>query len=382
MRRQYVNGRTYHPQGKKGKKKWFLVIFFALLLAFLLLQPLNSILIKLFNGLMPFFIALIVVFILKQPRKMVANKLLKNAFKNTKNPYKWRMNIALIIVFLLFLALVAGAISLVVPKLINIVEEVVTNADAYLEKLKLEIATIIEKVDFLENIISQDVVNKKINDLVSKLNNLQPDLPNLLSTIGVRILNFVSYILLGIVFAFLILLNIDKYKNAFEEWYTAYHSKEKVQKVKENIHLTDKIFVDYGFSKLIEGLVILASVTIGLIICGSSMSFELALFMALLNVIPYVGPIIALVPILLINLVLKNISIAFISTLVALLIVIFVTSFITPLIIGKKIKIDIFTVLLSLTVGGALFGAVGMIFAPPIVATTIYLIKNKINSKK
>ena len=374
--------RNIYSSYDRTKLKWFLPIFLAIILALLFLSPLNDIIGKLFNGLMPFFIALIVVFILKQPRKMVANKLLKNAFKNTKNPYKWRMNIALIIVFLLFLALVAGAISLVVPKLINIVEEVVTNADAYLEKLKLEIATIIDKVDFLDNIISQDVVNKKIDDLASKLNNLQPDLPNLLSTIGVRILNFVSYILLGIVFAFLILLNIDKYKNAFEEWYTAYHSKEKVERVKESIHLTDKIFVDYGFSKLIEGLVILASVTIGLIICGSSMSFELALFMALLNVIPYVGPIIALVPILLINLVLKNISIAFISTLVALLIVIFVTSFITPLIIGKKIKIDIFTVLLSLTVGGALFGAVGMIFAPPIVATTIYLIKNKINSKK
>ena len=374
--------RNIYSSYDRTKLKWFLPIFLAIILALLFLSPLNDIIGKLFNGLMPFFIALIVVFILKQPRKMVANKLLKNAFRNTKNPYKWRMNIALIIVFLLFLALVAGAISLVVPKLINIVEEVVTNADAYLEKLKLEIATIIDKVDFLENIISQDVVNKKIDDLASKLNNLQPDLPNLLSIIGVRILNFVSYILLGIVFAFLILLNIDKYKNAFEEWYTAYHNKEKVERVKESIHLTDKIFVDYGFSKLIEGLVILASVTIGLIICGSSMSFELALFMALLNVIPYVGPIIALVPILLINLVLKNISIAFISTLVALLIVIFVTSFITPLIIGKKIKIDIFTVLLSLTVGGALFGAVGMIFAPPIVATTIYLIKNKINSKK
>ena len=63
----------------RTKLKWFLPIFLAIILALLFLSPLNDIIGKLFNGLMPFFIALIVVFILKHPRKMVANKLLKNA---------------------------------------------------------------------------------------------------------------------------------------------------------------------------------------------------------------------------------------------------------------------------------------------------------------
>ncbi len=383
MIRKYTQ---YAPIPRKSKLKqyivWFVVLLLSILVAQLLFEPIMFVLKKLFIGLMPFFIALLIVYMLKQPRKLIANKLLKNAFSRAQNPQKWRMTIALIVVFVLFLALLVGIFWLIVPKITSIIENVITNSDAYVNKLKQQLVSILDNMPYLQNFINENTIDAHLDKLMQSLQNYQSDLPSLISSVGSKLLNFFNLLLIGLIFAFLILLNIDKYKQAILDTYSAYKSPTKVYRITDFIHKADKIFVDYGFSKLIEGIIILLSVTIGLIISGSQMPFELAIFMALLNVIPYIGPIIALAPILLVNLVLGTASVAFISALVAILIVIFVTSFITPLIVGKKIKIDIFTVLLSLTIGGALFGAIGMIFAPPVVAIILYSIKNAVNNKK
>ncbi len=370
---------------KNGLKHYIsllVIITFGILLANLLLSPISYVLQRLIIGLIPFFIAVVVVFILKEPRKLIANKLLKKCFNNSKNAYKIKMNIALIIVFILFLALIVGIFWLIVPKLISVIQDVVTNLDTYISKLKLEAIGLINKIPFLQNFITENTINSTFDKLYDKLVDYQDNLPQLISQVGSKLLNIFNLTLIGLIFAFLILLNLDKYKANIIDYYQTFKTPSQAYARFEFIHNIDRIFVDYGFSKLIEGIIILMSVTIGLIITKSSMPFELALFMAFLNVIPYVGPIIALIPILFINAVLTSINIAFVSMLVAILIVIFVTTFITPLIVGKKIKIDIFMVLLSLTIGGALFGALGMVLAPPIMAIILYSIKNSINNKK
>lgn len=375
--------KTDMPQ-RENSRKWTKILFIAtaILLAFLLFSPLQDILAKLLNGLIPFFVALLVVFVLKEPRKFLANKLFANKFTNSKNPQKTRMTVSLIIVFLLFLAIIVGIFVLVAPKIINIVEDLITNSQQHLEKLKTQLVDFVGKIGLLKNLISANTIEHNINELAVSISNLGNDLPSLIAKIGSQLLNFFSLLLLGLVFGFLILLNLEKYKLWFKKWFSTFNSPTRTRYAVDFVHTADRIFVDYGFSKLIEGVIILMSVTIALIICGSAMPFELALLMAFLNVIPYVGPIIALVPILLINIVLKDITIALISTLVSAVVVIFVTSFITPLIVGKKIKLDIFSVLLSLTIGGAIFGAIGMIFAPPFTALLIKSIKDSITIRE
>ena len=383
MKRQYQKVLTNPKKSNLGKYLTYLAILTsALIIAGLLFEPIYFVLTRLLKGLIPFFIAILIVYFLKQPRKIIANKLLKNWFKNAKNPQKARMTLSLIIVFILFLALIVGIFWLIVPKLISVIENVITNSDAYINKVKNELTTALEKMPFLQNFITENSIDETLDKILNKLNSYQGQIPQVVSTVGGQLLNIFNLTLIGLVFGFLILLNIEKYKSAIYDYYTTFKTPTQVRKRVEYVQKVDRIFIDYGFSKLIEGIIILLTVTIGLIISKSSMPFELALFMAFLNVIPYIGPIIAVVPILFVNLVLTTMNIALISAVVAIGIVIFVTTFITPLIVGKKIKIDIFTVLLSLTIGGALFGAVGMIIAPPITAVILYTIKNAINNKK
>ena len=354
----------------------------SIIIAMLLISPISFVLTRLLVGLVPFFIAMLIVYVLKQPRKILADKLFKNSFKNAKNPHKIAMTLSLIIVFILFLAIVVGIFWLIVPKLINVIEDIITNSNSYIDKVKSELTSTLDRMPFLQNFITDNSINTALDNLLTKLNSYQGDLPSIISSVGGQLLNVFNLILLGIIFAFLILLNIDKYKNAIKEYYITFKTPKVAYARIDFVHKVDRIFIDYGFSKLIEGIIILLTVTIGLIITKSSMPFELAIFMAFLNVIPYIGPIIALIPIIIINLVLTSMNTALISALVAIGIVIFVTTFITPLIVGKKIKIDIFTVLLSLTIGGALFGAIGMVIAPPITAVILYAIKNAINNRK
>ena len=128
--------------GLKHYISLLVIITFGILLANLLLSPISYVLQRLIIGLIPFFIAVVVVFILKEPRKLIANKLLKKCFNNSKNAYKIKMNIALIIVFILFLALIVGIFWLIVRIIVF----------AY-------VVTLVSVSDLIDRYISASIVN-------------------------------------------------------------------------------------------------------------------------------------------------------------------------------------------------------------------------------
>ncbi len=317
---------------------------------------------------MPIYIALFVIYILKEPQKWFANTLFKSMFKRAKNPQHCRMNLALVVVFLLFIALIVGIFFLFVPKFLSIIEDIVKNTDNYAAKIKTELTAFLSQIPYMEKIDVDNYINENIDQFVDYLKGFTPKLAGVLAGFASSVLSFIGVLIVSLFFSFLFLLNIDKYKKNIKNFTKKRVSALKFRKLQNFVVDSDRILVDYGFSKLIEGIIIFVTVCVGLVICGAPMPIELSLFMAIFNIIPYVGPIIALVPIMLFSLVLASANVALISAIVSVSIVIIVTGFITPLIVGHKIKVDTLTVILSLIIGGALFGALGLILAPPVSA--------------
>ena len=354
-----------------ARKKWwklFLLLTTAIVVAMVFIPTIKKLLSALLVGLMPVYIAIFVIYLLKEPQKWLANKAFKSMFKRAKNPKHCRMNLALIVVFILFLALLVGIFFLFVPKFLSIIEDIVKNADAYATKIKTELTAFLSQIPYLEKIDVDNYINENIDQFVDYLKGFAPKLAGVLAGFASSVLNFVGILIVSLFFSFLFLLNIDKYKKNIKKFTKQRVSPQKFRKLQNFVVDSDRILVDYGFSKLIEGIIIFVTVCFGLVICGAPMPIELSLFMAIFNIIPYVGPIIALVPIILFSLVLASANVALISAIVSVSIVIIVTGFITPLIVGHKIKVDTLTVILSLIIGGALFGAIGLILAPPVSA--------------
>jgi len=125
---------------------------------------------------------------------------------------------------------------------------------------------------------------------------------------------------------------------------------------------------------LIVSLILFVVSFIGFEIIGLDAPVLFAMFCAVTNIIPYVGPYIGGIPAVLV---------AFTqSTLIGILTLIFIVAvqgfegnFLHPIVIGKKMDLHPVTIVISLLIFEHFFGIIGMIVATPIVAVLkiIYL---------
>jgi len=105
--------------------------------------------------------------------------------------------------------------------------------------------------------------------------------------------------------------------------------------------------------------------------------FVLACFVALTNIIPFIGPLIGAVPALLIALTISTKQALFVIG-INLVIQIIEGNIISPNIVGKTLHLHPLTIIFALLAGEAIAGVVGMILAVPVLAVLKVIIQRVI----
>ncbi|WP_081988308.1 AI-2E family transporter [Halobacillus sp. BBL2006] len=133
----------------------------------------------------------------------------------------------------------------------------------------------------------------------------------------------------------------------------------------------DSIFrgIDHQLSAYIQGQIIVSfcigvMMYIGFLIIGLDYALLLAAIASVTSVVPYLGPMIAITPALIISIVTSPfmvLKLAFVWTVVQLL----EGKFISPQIMGKSLHIHPVTIIFVLLTAGHLFGVIGIILAIP-----------------
>lgn len=144
-------------------------------------------------------------------------------------------------------------------------------------------------------------------------------------------------------------------------------STEKMQIVVNEIKV---IIRRYIVGLLLEIVVVASLTTLGLWLIGVKYALFLGLLTALLNLIPYVGILLANVLSCLISLSNNpNLEQSVLGVLVVIGVVQFLdNNILMPRIVGSKVRINALASILSVIIGGALAGAPGMFLAIPITA--------------
>lgn len=115
---------------------------------------------------------------------------------------------------------------------------------------------------------------------------------------------------------------------------------------------------------------------IGLALIGSKYSLLLGIICGLTNMIPYFGPIIGMVPTVLIN-IFYSLKVAIISLVFLLVLQQIEGNIIEPKFVGGKLGLSPLLTLFAVTIGGGFFGIVGMILSVPVMGVIkIYVDKN------
>lgn len=192
--------------------------------------------------------------------------------------------------------------------------------------------------------------------------------------------NFLMNIVLGIIISIYILYSRESLiANAKKALYALFKTETATQFIK------DTQYVNHTFGGYITGM-ILDSVNIGImcyigaLILNLPYALLISVIVAVTNVIPFFGPYLGGVP--------SAFLILLVDPLKALYFVIFIFllqqldgNVIAPRILGGSTGLTGFMVVVSITIGGGLFGIPGMLIGVPVCAVLCTIIKNYIEGR-
>ena len=272
------------------------------------------------------------------------------------------LSIAFVVLIFIILSLI------VIPEIISSLK-VLNNIYPYIS----EKATTMGKnlVDYLaeKNIytVNMGEVNNYFTNFISNnATNIRKLVSSLLGSLIDWTIGFTN-LFLAFVLAFLILLDKKHLIKTLENIIIIIFGVKNTPYVMKKLKLSKDIFLSYVSGKLIVSAIVGLCVYIILLITGTPYAALSAILLGVGNMIPYVGSIIG--GIIAFFLILLVAPIKTIILLIAIIISQLVDGFIVgPKIIGDKVGLNTFWVMVSMIIFGNLFGLVGMFLGTPILS--------------
>jgi predicted PurR-regulated permease PerM len=278
---------------------------------------------------------------------------------------KFGNTIAVVATMFILIGVFAGIISLLVPLLIeqgqNLslldidqlkvnIEELYRSSIQYLELNQIDAEQAIKESKILSN-FDYSVIPNFLNNFVSGIGSF---------SIGLMSVLFIAFFFL-------------KDSNLFQKGIMTFVPNDKESNTKRSFSKISDLLSRYFVGLFLQIFILFVIYTIGLLIVGVDNAVVIAFLCALINLIPYLGPLIGGALMLLLvmtnnlgdsfsEVVMPNISYTLIIILVAQLVDNF---FSQPFIFSKSVKSHPLEIFLIIIIAGLLFGVVGMIIAVP-----------------
>jgi predicted PurR-regulated permease PerM len=137
----------------------------------------------------------------------------------------------------------------------------------------------------------------------------------------------------------------------------------------------DAVFRLYIRGQMLVTLIVAILISLGLSLLGFEAAILLGVFAGVFNLIPYFGPVLGAIPIMIFGLIKSPWLILYVVILFGLVNQIEVM-FLTPRIIGNELGLHPVIVVFLVLLGGSLFGILGMIFAVPLGALLLTILRS------
>lgn len=162
---------------------------------------------------------------------------------------------------------------------------------------------------------------------------------------------------------------------------SAVFNKKINKQLERYFYKSNGVFFKFISSQFIDAVVVGILATIALNIMSVKYASLLGFTIGLFNMIPYFGAIIAVVIAAIITLITAGFSKAIFMLVVIIILQQIDANIINPKIIGDSLKISPLIVILSVTIGGAYFGVIGMFLSVPVAAIIKILVNDYIESR-
>lgn len=366
----------------KNVKKILLIITYAALLVFALIN------IKyvgyLLNLLKPFIIGFAMAFILNIPLSAFERFWKKRNSKKTKNKKvqknsKGLRPIAIIFSLLVFVAIIAGVLLIIIPQLANTVEIFKENLpvafnnakDWLLEHARNNPETMEKIKAFTPNWAELDAsTTEMVKNAISGI--IGAGFSLVKGVIG-TIINFI----MGIIFAVYMLAQKEKLIEQLKKLIRSFISDEKANKLFYIGNVTNSTFKSFFGGQFIEAIILGILCFICMTIFKMPYALSISVVVGLSNIIPVFGPWIggAIGAIIILG---ANPIQALWFIVMAIILQQIDGNLIYPRVVGNRVGLPAIWVMLAVLVGGNGFGIIGMFIAVPIASVIYKLLGERI----
>lgn len=286
------------------------------------------------------------------------------------NKKGWKRGIGATVCYVVFIGIIAIIIGSLIPMLSDQINELVTNTiPAVFKTCEQWINGAFDKLNTIESFDAMATKADIFLKLEGFVSNLTSSLPEMIISFTKVVFSGLGTFGVGLVVGFFLLLDFDKHKETLYNIIPKRYRNDG-KKLLQAINRPLKRFVN---GALLDCTFMFIVMSIGFSIIGLKGSILFALFCAVTNVIPYVGPYIGGAPAVLVGLTQ--------STTVGIAVLIFIVivqalegNLLQPLIMSKTTKLSPIAIILGLLVFGHFFGILGMVLSTPILGAIKELI--------
>ncbi len=215
---------------------------------------------------------------------------------------------------------------------------------------------------------TQKVVSEKLHIPIQKqtqfMDEAQTGMKPLIGRALGSVVGSLAVIFLLPVYTFLFLY----YKMLILDFLYDVFSEENLKDVSAVLKQVKTAIQSYMFGLLLEGLIVATLNTAALLLLGVKYAVLLGVLGALLNVLPFIGGILAIIPPLLIATITKDGFHTQVGIIVSYIVIQFVDNhFLVPYIVSSKVKINALISIVVVLLGGAVWGVSGMFLSIPFI---------------
>ncbi|EYE88232.1 membrane protein [Fervidicella metallireducens AeB] len=306
--------------------------------------------------------------------------LLNPFMKYLQSKFKFNRAISILVVYFVVIGITILSITIITPKVVSNSAEILENLPDYINNTKEFLIKKISDANLLEKYGVTQYALDNVDYFIESSKNF---LDESLNIILAKLIGFTSELLkfiIGLIISVYMLIEKESILKGVKRSINAFFSISKANKIITFIKSIDTIFSGYLTGKILDSVIMGIICFIGLILIKAPYSFLIGLLFGLANLIPYFGPIIGMAIAVAITL--------FYSPIKAIWVLIFILIleqfhawWIAPKILGDKVGLKPFWIIVAIVVGGESFGVIGMFFAVPVMAIIKMYYEELINKR-
>lgn len=274
---------------------------------------------------------------------------------------RWRVPrfVAILAVFVFFLAAIAFLLVIIIPVVVN-------QAIALAQDVPVVFNQLEEWFRGLETKFGAQIGEEQFQDLVNRAAGTVSDFIEtaVASILGIlaNVLSVILVVVAGVMIAFFLLQDHE----GVNRYLMRYVPEESRQRVERTAVGANKVLSGFLKGRVIVGLIVGTAAGLSLVIIGVPYAFIIGVITAVFELIPYIGPILAAIPAILIALTVSPTA-ALIVAIVYFVIQQFEGIVLSPKVVGAHVKLHPVSVILAVLVGKEILGVLGVFAAIPLV---------------